>query len=169
MKRIFLYIAAALIIAVLFSAGCTSPAAPAPAPTTVATPVVTEATEEPTVVATTAPVVVKTTSSLVPQPTDVVPEIQQVTVSIEKAGTYSTTIMTSLNGGKGLMSVSKMDVKVTHPDGSVVTGSIDKPRMGSIVELEGTKGSDRAEVTLTMTSGNVYKVIDQLVPYKTRS
>jgi hypothetical protein len=168
MKRTFQLIAAALIAVVLFSAGCTSPSAPAPS-TPVPTPAVVETTEIPTIVATTAPVVVKTTSSLVPQPTDVVPEIQQVTVSIEKAGTYSTTIMTSLNGGKGLMSVSRMDVKVTHPDGSVVTGSIDKPRMGSIVELEGTKGSDRAEVTLTMTSGNVYKVIDQLVPYKTRS
>ncbi|MFA4878066.1 MAG: hypothetical protein WC586_11700 [Methanoregula sp.] len=169
MKRSFLYIAAVLIAAVLFSAGCTFPSAPAPAPTPVPTPVIVETTEVPTTVATTIAQPTKTTSSLVPSPTDAVPESQAVSVSVEKAGTYSTTIMTAFNGGKGLMSVSRMDVRVTKPDGSVVTGGVDKPGMGAIVEIEGTKGNDRVEVILTMKSGSVYKVIDQLVPYKTRS
>ncbi|WP_321504212.1 hypothetical protein [uncultured Methanoregula sp.] len=169
MKKTFLYIAVALIVVVLFSAGCTSPSAPAPAPAPAPTTPVVAPTEIPTTIATTVPQPAKTTSSLVPTTTDVVPENQAVSISIEKAGTYSTTIITAFNGGKGLMSVSRMDVKVTHPDGSVVTGSVDKPGMGATVELEGTKGNDRAEVTLTMRSGSVYKVMDQLVPYKTRS
>jgi hypothetical protein len=122
----------------------------------------------PPTAATTAVPTAKPTNALQPVPTDVVAENQQVTVSVEKAGTYSTTIIAYLNGGKGLSSVSKMEVRVTHPDGSVVTDMVDKPGMGASLELEGTKGNDRVEVILTMKSGSVFRVYDQLVPYKSR-
>jgi hypothetical protein len=81
---------------------------------------------------------------------------------------YSTTIITHFDGGKGLMYTSRLDVRVTHPDGTVVTGGIQKPKMGDTVELAGTNETDRVEVMVTMVSGDVYKVIDQLVPYKSR-
>ncbi|MFA4859345.1 hypothetical protein [Methanoregula sp.] len=167
MKLRFLFIAFVLIAVALVAAGCTSPSTPAPAATPAQTPAVIETTAAPTAVATAAPT--KAAGSLEPSPTDVVPEGQAVSVSVEKAGTYSTTIMTSFNGGKGLMSVSRMDVRVTKPDGTVETKGVDKPVMGTIVEIEGTKGNDRTEVILTMRSGSVYKVYDQLVAYKTRS
>ena len=166
MKFRFISIAFVLVAVALVAAGCTSPSTPAPAATPVPTPEII-ATEVPTAVATAVPTTAA--SSLVPSPTDVIPESQAVSVSVEKAGTYSTTIMTSFNGGKGLMSVARMDVRVTKPDGTVVTSGVDKPGMGAIVEIEGTKGADRTEVILTMKSGSVYKVYDQLVPYKTRS
>jgi hypothetical protein len=43
-----------------------------------------------------------------------------------------------------------------------------KPLKGETVELEGTQGTDRVEVIVTMNTGSAYKVIDQQMPYKTR-
>ena len=79
---------------------------------------------------------------------------------------YSTTIITHFDGGKGLMFASRMDVRVTHPDGTVLTDGIAKPRMGDTVEIPGTSGTDRVEVMLTMANGGVYKVVDQQMAYK---
>lgn len=166
MNAKILSIAVILLSLAILSAGCTSK--PAPAATPVPTPEVTETTEVPTEVVTAA-TTTKAAGALVPSPTDSLPDYQEVTIAVEKAGTYSTTIMTSLNGGKGMSAVSRMDVRVTKSDGTVVTDGIDKPRMGTIIEIEGTRGNDRAEVILTMNSGKVYKVIDQMVPYKSRS
>jgi hypothetical protein len=79
---------------------------------------------------------------------------------------YSTTIITHFDGGKGLMYVTRMDVRVTHPDGTVLTDGIVKPRMGDTVEIAGTSGTDRVEVIVAMASGDVFKVIDRQVAYK---
>jgi sugar diacid utilization regulator len=79
---------------------------------------------------------------------------------------YSTTIITHFDGGKGLMYILRMDVRVTHPDGTILTSGIDKPRMGDTVEIAGTSGTDRVEVMVTMASGATYKVVDQQMPYK---
>jgi hypothetical protein len=106
-------------------------------------------------------------SSTQPGPTQTLPPATPVSFSVEKAGTYSTTIITTFDGGKGMSGVSKVDVRVTRPDGTVVTGVL-KPLKGETVELEGTQGTDRVEVIVTMNTGNVYTVIDQQMPYKTR-
>lgn len=151
------------IIALLLVAGCTLPFGGQPAPTpapAVETPLPTIA-EQATVVTT------ATGGSLVPGPTETIPVNEGVTVTVEKGGTYSTTIITSFDGGKGINFVSRIEVKVTRPDGSVVSGIV-KPIMGDTLELEGTKGDDRVEVTAFMKSGKIYKIIDQLMPYKTR-
>jgi hypothetical protein len=151
-----------LIAALVLAAGCTLPGGSqtTPVPTTVA------ATPFPTVAEQTA---VPTTSggSTVPGPTQTIPANEAVTVTVEKAGTYSTTIITTFNGGKGINFVSRMEVRVTRPDGSVVPGTL-KPMMGETLELEGTNGTDRVEVTAYMKSGQVYKIIDQQMPYKGR-
>ena len=148
-----------VLVVLLAVAGCSSPPAkpvetPTPAPM-------------PTPAITTLPTPVPTTrASVVPGPTDTLPAQWPLSFSIEKAGMYSTTVITHFNGGKGLLFVSVLDVRVTHPDGTVVTGSIEKPKVGDTIELEGTNGTDRVEVTATMISGDVFKVIDQPVPYK---
>jgi len=36
------------------------------------------------------------------------------------------------------------------------------------VDIQGTKESDRIEVYVTLNTGKTYKIIDQLVPYRTR-
>ena len=148
-----------LVIAIL-AAGCTG-TKPTPAETTVVTTV-------PTTIPTTAAPVTTPPGSTQPGPTQTLPSNQEVSISVEKAGTYATTIITSFDGGKGLNYVSRIEVKVTRPDGSIVTGPL-QPIVGSTLELEGTNGTDRVEVTVFMKDGKVYKVIDQQMPYKTRA
>jgi hypothetical protein len=148
-----------LILAVFLAvAGCSSPPEPVVTPTP--TPVLTtEPTPPPTPVPTTK-------ASTIPGPTDTLPQQWPLSFTVEKAGMYSTTVITHFDGGKGLMYVSRIDVRVTHPDGTVITGGLQKPKMGDTVELAGTSGKDRVEVRVTMVSGAVYKVIDQQVSYK---
>jgi hypothetical protein len=151
----------ALVLAVLLTvAGCSSPEQPVvtPAPTPVPTP---EPTTPPTPVPTTQ-------ASIIPGPTDTLPPQWPVSITVEKSGMYSTTIITHFDGGKGLMFVSRMNVRVTHPDGTVLTNGMDKPKMGDTIEIPGTSGTDRVEVTLNMASGEAYKVIDQQMAYKSR-
>ena len=151
------------IIALLLVAGCSLPFGGQPAPT----PTVAPETPLPTLVEHATVVTTASGGSLVPGPTETIPTNEGITVSLEKGGTYSTTIITSFDGGKGINFVSRIEVKVTRPDGSMVSGIV-KPIMGDTLELEGTKGDDRVEVTAYMKSGKVYKIIDQLMPYKTR-
>jgi len=148
-----------LVLGVLLVvAGCSSPEQPVVTPTP--TPV-------PTTVPTTPPTPVPTTTaSTIPEPTDTLPPQWPVSVTVEKSGMYSTTIITHFDGGKGLIFVSRMDVRVTHPDGTVLTKGIAKPGMGDTVEVAGTSGNDRVEVMLTMANGEIYKVIDQQMGYK---
>jgi hypothetical protein len=146
----------------ILAAGCTSSAPPQPVTTTVPT------TIPPTAVATTALPTTTAGGSIQPGPTQIMPSQTAVAVSVEKGGMYSTTIVTTFDGGKGMIFVSRIDARVTHPDGSVVTGTMTKPVNGATLELAGTNGTDRVEVTVTMMSGDVYKVIDQQMPYKNR-
>jgi hypothetical protein len=155
-----------LIIALLFSAGCTLPFQQ-PAPTPEPTPVPT--TEVPTTAVTTATPTPTPTASTMPGPTQTLPPQWPISIGVEKAGTYSMTIMTSFYGGKGAGSAIRLTSTVTRPDGTVSTKSIEKPKVGDVIEIEGTKGNDRLEVEILMNSGDSYKVIDQLVPYKTRA
>jgi hypothetical protein len=154
-----LILSLALVLAVLLVvAGCSSPP-----PQPVVTPTPSPTTPEPTTPPTPVPTTKASTS---PGPTDTLPQTWPLSFTVEKAGMYSTTIITHFDGGKGLMYILRMDVRVTHPDGTVLTGGIDKPRMGDTVEIAGTSGTDRVEVMVTMASGVTYKVIDQQVPYK---
>jgi len=131
-----------------------------PAPTAQPTPV-------PTMAVSTTALQTNAGSSTEPGPTQTLPSATPVSFSVEKAGTYSKTIITTFDGGKGMGAVSRVDVRVTHPDGSVVTGVL-KPLTGETLPLDGTEGTDRVEVIVTMNTGNVYKVIDKQMPFKTR-
>jgi hypothetical protein len=151
----------ALVLAVfLAAAGCLTPDQPVitPAPTPVPT---TKLTTPPTPVPTTQ-------ASVIPGPTDTLPPQWPLSITVEKSGLYSRTIITHFDGGKGLMYISRMDVRVTYPDGTVLTDGITKPRMGDTVEILGSDGTDRVEVTALMASGESYKVIDQQMAYKSR-
>jgi len=150
-----------VVMVIIFTAGCTGGGGQTtPTQTVPPTPIATM------VVSTTAQTT-RGCESIQPGPTQTIPPQEEISVSVEKAGTYSTTIITHFNGGKGINFVSRIDVRVTRPDCSVVSGQL-KPMVGETLELEGTQGSDRVEVVATMKSGNVYTIIDQLMPYKTR-
>ena len=155
--RTFLFLGLVLAL-LLVVAGCSSPSQPVVTPTPTQIP-----TTEPTIPPTPVPTTIVST---IPGPTDTLPPQWPVSVTVEKSGMYSTTIITHFDGGKGLIFVSRMDVRVTHPDGTVLTDGIAKPKMGDTVEIPGTNGTDRVEVLLTMANGEVYKVVDEQVAYK---
>lgn len=147
-----------LLAVLLIVAGCSSPDQPVvtPAPTPIPTPV-----------PTTLPTPVPTTkASTIPGPVDTLPPQWPLSITVEKAGMYSSTIITHFDGGKGIVFVSRMDVQVTHPDGTVLRDGITKPKMGDTIEIAGTSGTDRVEVMVTMVSGETYKVIDRQMVYK---
>ena len=157
--RITFIIPLALAI-LLAAAGCSSPEKPVvtPNPTTIATP-------PPSTVATPVPA---STASTVPGPVDTLPPGWDLTVTVEKGGMYTRTIIARFDGGKGLMYASRMDVRVTFPDGTVKTDSIVKPKMGDTIEILGSTGTDRVEVLMLMASGDTYRIIDQQMPYRNK-
>lgn len=151
-----LLLAAAVLLA---AAGCSSPEKPVvtPNPTTITAPVTTVPTPKPTTLASTEP-----------GPVDTLPPGWDLSVTVEKGGMYTRTIIARFDGGKGLMYASRMDVRVTFPDGTVKTDSIVKPKMGDTLEILGSTGTDRVEVTMLMASGATYKIIDQQMPYRAK-
>ncbi len=150
-----------LILAMLLAvAGCLSPEKPVttPAPTPV-----------PTMEPATLPTPVPTTkASTEPGPVDTLPSEWDLSVTVEKGGMYSRTIIARFDGGKGLMYATRMDVRVTYPDGTVLTDGISRPRMGDSVEILGSTGTDRVEVMMLMASGDTYKIIDRQMPYRSK-
>jgi hypothetical protein len=150
-----------LILAVLLAfTGCSSPPQPVVTPTPTPVPT-TKLTIPPTPVPTTK-------ASTEPGPTNTLPPQWPLSVTVEKSGLYSRTIITHFDGGKGLMYATRMDVRVTYPDGTVLTDGIPKPRMGDTVEILGSSGTDRVEVMMTMANGVIYKIIDQQMAFKGR-
>lgn len=121
-----------------------------PLPTTVVTPIPT------------TPV-----NSLVPLPTVQPPKNQEVYFQVQK-NQVNTGINVLFVGGPGANSISSADVRVTHPDGTVVTGIIQPSKGIMEVTLEGSKETDRVEVILKLYTGQTYRVIDELQRYKAR-
>lgn len=156
-----------LLAALVLASGCTI-LSPPPAPTPVPTP---EPTTIPTTVpppATTAPTPTPTASNR-PGPTQAMPSYWPLSISVEKAGTYSKTIITHIDGGKGMIGVYTITSRVTQPDGTVTEKSVEKPKVGDTIEIEGSTGADRIEVIVLTTAGETYKVIDQQLVYKSRN
>jgi hypothetical protein len=150
----------ALVLAVLLIiAGCSSPSEPVvtPNPTSIPTPAMTTPTAMPT-----------TKASTEPGPVDTLPSEWDLSVTVEKGGMYTRTIIARFCGGKGLMYATRMDVRVTYPDGTVKTDGITKPKMGDTIEILGSTGTDRVEVIMQMASGGAYKIIDRQMPYRAK-
>ena len=158
-----------LIAALVACAGCTI-LSPTPEPTPVPTPVPAPVlTTEPTPVVTTALPTTVPTASVQPGRTQNMPSYWPLFIEVEKAGTYSKTLITHFNGGKGMSAVLLLNSTVVRPDGTVTTRTLEKPQMGQFTEIEGSDGIDRLIVTVTMTSGETFRVIDQQMQYKARN
>jgi hypothetical protein len=164
MKKI-LMITAAIVLCTVFvlAAGCTQPATP---PTT----------QTPTAAATTTvastPTTASTVSSSTPGPTQTLPDNWNIEIEVKSNGeSINPLIITTVRGGKGLIFIQQIDVKVTRSDGVVETGSITKPlTVGKTVELTSTTAPgyrDRAEVWATTPQGDKVKIFDAYVPFRT--
>jgi hypothetical protein len=71
-------------------------------------------------------------------------------------------------GGGGLGLVQDNRVVLTRSDGTVTEGKLNFNQKGSDVSLQGTRGTDRLQVIVTMYSGATYTIVDKLMPYRVR-
>lgn len=112
----------------------------------------------PTILAT--PVPTTTDNSLIPQTTQQIPKNQEVFFDVQKDGvTNQITVMYQRGPGENIISYA--EVKVTHPDGTVETGTI-TPSLGETeLTLDGSRQTDRVEVIAYMHTGLNYRVKDE--------
>jgi hypothetical protein len=102
-----------------------------------------------------------------PGPVQTLPPGRDVTIQINEKDTSYATITVIFSGGEGQIAVRDILVRVTHPDGTVLTGHL-PPLKGEELVLQGTRETDRIEVWVTLNTGIQYKVIDKLLLYRTR-
>lgn len=148
--KCFIAILAVFCIALLMVAGCTTPVEPDTTPETTA----------PTVTPTVVP-------DLRPEPTDIVPPYQQVSIQISK-NTVATDpwISVVFAGGGGQSYVVSMQATVIRSDGGIETEIAQSPGIGTTLMFAGTTRDDRAIVNVTYTDGMTYTVKDELVPFQ---
>ena len=112
------------------------------------------------------PVPTTTTSgAFVPQPTQLLPAGQKVYFQVQK-DQVTAKISVIFAGSTVANSVSSADVKVTQPGGAIATGIILPLKGVNELTLSGSRETDRVEIIAKMTSGQTYRVYDQLVPFK---
>jgi hypothetical protein len=106
-------------------------------------------------------------------PTDVLPSYNMVTIDVGEKD-YLGIIPVTFQGGLGMNSVKKVDIKLTRADGTIQTATVGTKK-GEEVELQGTRGTgsergqtDRVEVWVSVNDGQTYKVADVLREYRSR-
>jgi ribosomal protein L40E len=102
--------------------------------------------------------------ALVPQPTQVIPTDRKFYFQVQK-NPITSKITVIFTGSAGVGSISSADVRVTHTDGSVTTGIILPLKGVNEIILAGSKETDRVEIIAKMSSGETYRVYDDLVPF----
>jgi hypothetical protein len=124
-------------------------------------PVAAEITPLPSI---TTPAVKPTPSSgaLIPQPTQTIPPDQKIFFHVRK-DPITSKILVIFTGSAGAGSISSAEVKVTHTDGSITTGSILPLKGLNEITLAGSKEPDRVEIIAKMSTGETYRVYDDLV------
>ncbi len=150
--KVRLLISMLVMLAVLsFAAACTgtpdsgaTPTATTPAPTTTQTPAATGV-------------------PLSPQPTETLPSnYGEVDIQAQK-DPISNEISVIFRGGKGQSWTQDINVTAVLSTGEVVNNYDMQPVIGSEVDIAGTRGDDRVIVTVTLKTGNSYRVYDQVL------
>jgi hypothetical protein len=108
-----------------------------------------------------------TGGSLQPGPVQTLPPESTVEIQINEKDTSYATIQVIFAGGKGQIAVTSILVQVTRPDGQVITRTLPAEK-GAEVKIQGSKDTDRIEVFVSLNTGKTYKIIDRLLPYRTR-
>jgi hypothetical protein len=106
-------------------------------------------------------------------PTDVLPGFNMVTVDVGEKD-YLGIIPVTFQGGSGMNSIKKVEIKLTRADGSTQTATVGTKK-GDEVELQGTRGAgsergqvDRIEVWVTTNQAQTYRIVDVLREYRSR-
>ena len=70
------------------------------------------------------------------------------------------------NGGPGTGLVKDNRVILTRSDGTVTEDKLDFSKRLSEVSLQGTRGTDRLRIIVTLYSGSAKTIVDTLLPYR---
>ncbi len=156
-----------ILVLSILAAGCThTPSAPAAQPATPSPASLSPVTAQPALPAPpgTTP---SASCSLEPGPTEQVPEDESISITVSRnTDTETPTISARLNGGLGLGQVERMTLTVIRSDCVTEQDLRDAPTAGYSLTRMGTTKTDRVIVTLTMTSGKQYTVIDKDYPFQ---
>jgi hypothetical protein len=95
-------------------------------------------------------------------PTQLIPTGQKFNFQVQK-NPINSKISVIFTGSAGAGSISSADIKVTHKDGSVTTGMILPLKGMTEITLDGSKETDRVEIIVKMSSGETYRVKDELM------
>ncbi|WP_394334409.1 hypothetical protein, partial [Methanoregula sp. PtaB.Bin085] len=104
--------------------------------------------------------------SLEPSPTDVVPDNNAVSVIVQEKE-YNANIPVVFDGGKGQYLVKSASVTIYRSDGTMETVTLGIKK-GDLVNLRGTKQTDRVVAYVSEVNGQTYKVADVRSEYRTR-
>ncbi len=107
------------------------------------------------------------TGTLTPGPTQVPPPNLQVNFQAERDPITSIVTVT-FTGGSGLNGVRDVVCRLTRSDGQVISQTFTLQQVGSSASLQGTKMTDRIQVTARYYNGDQYTVLDQVFEYKKR-
>jgi hypothetical protein len=106
-------------------------------------------------------------------PTDVLPSQNIVQVDVGEKD-YLGIIPVIFQGGMGMNSIKKVDIKLTRADGTTDTATVGTMK-GDEIDLQGTRGTgsergqtDRVEVWVTTNEVQTYKIVDVLREYRSR-
>lgn len=112
-------------------------------------------------------------ATLTTVPTDAIPSYNMVQVDVGEKD-YLGIIPVTFQGGMGMNSIKKVEIKLTRADGSVLPATVGTKK-GDEVELQGTRGTgsergqaDRVEVWVTTNEVKTYKIVDVLREYRSR-
>jgi len=148
-----------LCIALILVAGCSTPFVTPPANPTLTSTL----TPAPTILPISTP-------DLIPEPTDVVPPFQSVTLQVTKnTVAIDPWVSVLFAGGSGQSYVTMMTATIIRFDGTTDTQSALYPEIGTNILLSGTTRTDRVIVNVTYTDGHTYTVKDELVPFQSPS
>ena len=101
---------------------------------------------------------------LTTKPTQTLAPDTQLFVDVSKDDSNAmVTVM--FNGGPGTGLVKNNRVILTRSDGTVAEDKLDFSSRLSEVSLQGTRGTDRLQVIVTLYSGSTKTIVDTLLPY----
>jgi len=104
---------------------------------------------------------------LSPGPTQTLPGESQLYVQAEK-NAITAEVPVRFEGGTAMGTVMTNRVLLTRSDGTVTEGKLDFTRRQSEIVLQGTRGTDRLQVIVTLHSGSTFTIVDKLIPYPER-
>jgi len=111
--------------------------------------------------------------TLTTKPTDVLPPANSVMITVGEKN-YLGIIPVTFQGGLGMNTIKKVDIKLTRADGSTQEATVGTKK-GDEVELQGTRGTgsergsaDRVEVWVTTNQVQTFRVADVIREYRSR-